>query len=282
MTPNGTPALDPQIPMQAAAGRFGRFMQIAQMKPPSYVDARNFSTAMWHTIADRYPTAIRDAVNALAAPPPAGQPPAAPAANTDGSVALAQLAIAAPPKVLAALEKTVALVPSEMLRAQLTALLSEAGDDYTKLLAATDGWFNAQMDRVSGWYKRETMWIMAAIAVVVVSLTGVDSVAIVRLLSTSDPNALAALANTVQSNVTQSNGAVSSTFDVTTFVHPITDAASAGNWGYHNGTYYRWPGLVATFLALLLGGPFWFQALQSLANVRSAGRKPKRSDQPPQ
>jgi hypothetical protein len=43
----------------------------------------------------------------------------------------------------------------------------------------------------------------------------------------------------------------------------------------------RWLGIALTWLAVWLGGPFWFEALMSLAKVRAAGQKPKRTDQPP-
>ena len=41
------------------------------------------------------------------------------------------------------------------------------------------------------------------------------------------------------------------------------------------------PGMVVTLLALTLGGPLWFDLLLTLINMRGAGRKPKRKDQPP-
>jgi hypothetical protein len=61
--------------------------------------------------------------------------------------------------------------------------------------------------------------------------------------------------------------------DLGSFCHPPTDWIK---------NIWHIPGMLVTFLALLLGGPFWFDALAKLVNVRSAGRKPQRADQPPE
>jgi len=194
-------------------------------------------------------------------------------------------------------------------------LLAQAGDDYTKLLAATDAWFNAEMDRVSGWYARQTQWIVIGIALFVVSFSGVDTLEMVRTLSLTNPATLSAIGDNVlkqacannapstldnvchpttnarnpQQAPTQTtpditsqpatNGPSSgSAFDVTQFLHTRGDPLS--NWGQETATqsglhYWRWPGMLLTWLALALGGPFWFNMLCSIANVRSAGRKPQ-------
>jgi hypothetical protein len=300
----------PSVPLVPAASRIDRFRQIFQMKPPSYLDARNFSSALWSVVATNHPADLQGMVAAFAPAPVAGGP--APAAPT-GATALAQAVIHAPNDVIKTLERTVQNVPSDDLRGQLQALLAAAGNDYEKLLAATDGWFNAQMDRVSGWYKRETQWILIAIGLFVVTVTGVDSIEIVRILSATDAATLEKIADTVRDKVPDPQATASPTsqndvargvikvslggtrasgpqnsaaFDVTTYVHPISDKNSLGNWGYHHDVdgkpvYWRAPGMIVTYLALVLGGPFWFDALKALANIRSSGRKPSRKDQPP-
>lgn len=283
----------PSVSEQAAGTRVGRFWQVFKMKPPSYLDARNFSASVWQTIADKYPAKLTAAVAAL--PNRAGA-----AAPASGSLALAQLIVATPGNVLNTLSSVVQSdVPAGDLREQLSALLAEAQSDYNGLLAATDGWFNAQMDRVTGWYKREMQWIIAALALIVVTITGVDSIEMLKVLSATDAATLTTIAQSVDPNndsqaLIQSatgsaaNGASpAAAFDLTKFVHIVRPTGVFANWAFHTDpkdpktTYYRWPGLVVTYLAVVLGGSFWFDALKSLANVRSAGRKPSRTDQPP-
>ena len=314
----GTTA-EPAVPLTPAQWGPQRYWQILQMKPPSYLDARNFSSALWSVVANAHPAelvaAATHALPAAPAPPPGAPPGAPPAPPVAGATALAQTLIHAPDTVIQTLELTVRNVPSADLQAQLLSLLAAAENDYTKLLAATDGWFNAQMDRVSGWYKRETQWILAALAFFVVTVSGVDSIEIVRILSATDAATLEKIAATVRAsvpdpNATQAPNATSpgvpigiitsslpgatpapapqtAAFDVTTYVHPISEKKNRWNWGYSHvddtskTTYWRWPGMVVTYLALVLGGPFWFDALKTLANVRSSGRKPARKDQPP-
>jgi F0F1-type ATP synthase membrane subunit a len=63
-------------------------------------------------------------------------------------------------------------------------LLSQAQGDYQNLLQSTDAWFNRQMDRVAGWCRRKTQYmvIAIAIAIVIVALLGVDTIKIVSRL----------------------------------------------------------------------------------------------------
>jgi hypothetical protein len=177
------------------------------------------------------------------------------------------LVLANPKKIMTALRTAVgsmSKVPS--LQKPLLSLLATAGDDYDKLLRATDGWFNAQMDRVSGWYRRRTMTIMSVIALIVVSISGIDTPDVVKILSATDPATMQAFVVAAES----ATPTTSRPFDVTKFTHPRIRFWE--NWRTD------FPGLALTWLAVWLGGPFWFDALSSLANVRAAGRKPQRSD----
>ena len=64
----------------------------------------------------------------------------------------------------------------------MTGLLKAANGDVKKFLEATEAWFDAKMERVTGSYKRwAKRWVMV-VAVVVVGVGGVDSIAIARAL----------------------------------------------------------------------------------------------------
>jgi len=47
-----------------------------------------------------------------------------------------------------------------------------------------ESWFNSAMDRVSGWYKRRTQWILLALGFVVAIAVNADAIGIARRLST--------------------------------------------------------------------------------------------------
>src|SRR5438552_4268073 len=55
----------------------------------------------------------------------------------------------------------------EHLAKSLTALLADAEDDLEEFKKNIERWFNNAMERVSGWYKRRTQWLLVVLAVVV-------------------------------------------------------------------------------------------------------------------
>lgn len=267
-----------------------RFLSVSASRPPSYLDARNFSSALWQVLPGVAPAS---------APAPVSADANKSGAETE---ATAQALVAAPLSAVATLEAAVGKLGPQhaKLQQQLESLLAQAGDDYTKLLAATDAWFNAEMDRVTGWYARQTQWIIIVIAFFLVSFAGVDTLEMVRTLSIANPADLSVVANSILvQNCTNStptslkaqcppsaaaptttsltNGPTNDQpFDITQFAHVRTDFA---NWAWLSKTqsglqYHRWQGMLLTWLALALGGPFWFNLLCSFANIRSAGTKP--------
>ena len=227
---------------------------------PSYLDARNFSLALWQTVDRR---------------------------QTGGAATIADT-IQAPSALLADLASRVDALENADLRKALTALVQQAGNDYQLLLTVTDSWFNAQMDRVTGWYKRQSQYVVAAIALVLVSITGLDSVEIATRLS-SDPAMRAEFAAEVARSVpaTSTLHGSGSTPSPSALEALATEgtAQAQNNFAsfFHvafNGDKWRHvPGMFVTLVALTLGGPFWFDLLGSLVNVRGAGRKPERGDQ---
>jgi hypothetical protein len=258
---NTSPKPQLTVAENPAVNGFGRFVNVARSGPPSYLDARNFSLAFWQVVQ----TATKAPNSQPATNPPAQQ-----------TSELAQLiAIANPAAAIAAAKAAVAGMQSSPAQKSLLALITASGDDYEKLLRTTDSWFDAQMDRVSGWYKRRTKTVLFFIALLLVSISGVDSIAVVKVLSATDPNSLATLATSA--GLTINSGAAS--FDITQFASPRPDFWN--NWASRSHSL-RWPGLALTWLAVWLGGPFWFEALLSLINVRATGRVPERTDQPPQ
>jgi hypothetical protein len=221
---------------------------------PSYVDARNFSMAFWQSVL---------AGKAIA---PTGGAPATQAA------AAAPAIVTEPKAFLDALRQSAQVIPNDSLRASVSSLLITAGDDYEKLLKATDAWFNAQMDRVSGWYRRQTQYVLIGIAAIVVIGTGLDSIEVGKHLYAT-PIALSAAAASIQgafpngqtdpAKLQAAYTTVLAGENLQQFMHPLF-----AEFGSH------YPGMIATLIALSLGTPFWFDALGKLVNVRMAGAKP--------
>ena len=98
------------------------------------------------------------------------------------ALTLSREVITDPTKVMGDLALASQRIPNAQLRNSLATLLSHAQGDYAALLKATDDWFNSEMDRVSGWYRRQSQYILIVIAATVVMFTGVDSVELVQRL----------------------------------------------------------------------------------------------------
>ena len=72
------------------------------------------------------------------------------------------------------------------LKEALQALIRSSGRQVETFIASLELWFDAQMDRVSGSYKRWAKRWVIAVATVVVCVGGVDSIAIARTLYAED------------------------------------------------------------------------------------------------
>jgi len=85
--------------------------------------------------------------------------------------------------VRAALQKGAAQggIPGELAKA-LSVLLEDAGNDLEEFKKSIEVWFNSSMDRVSGWYKRRTQWILLLLAVIVTVAMNADTLVIAQTL----------------------------------------------------------------------------------------------------
>jgi hypothetical protein len=246
---------------------------------PSYVDARSFSVAFWQTLRNRLAT-DQSGANAISA-----------AANPQelfDDLKLRINAIDASTSDLGALKQT------------LGSMLTRANGDYDQLLILTDSWFNKQMDRVGGWYRRTAQWILLVFASVLCFGLNIDTVHIVTFF-----NGEAALATQLVSDITtateatpspstSASPAVSSSPSPTTSPSqeegafekakrvdtaltdhdlPLTAFINPGGSRSLQASF----GDLITAAAFAMGAPFWFDLLGKLINVRMAGRKPKKS-----
>src|SRR5262249_30731348 len=139
---------------------------------PSYIPARSFALALMDTIL----------------PASAGNTPVASGATAaDGSSAAA---ITVPPfdpqNPLSALRNAVgsSTTLNKSTKEALLPLIDAAGNDVEKARENIEQWFNSAMDRVSGWYKRRTQAFLLILGLLVASVLNIDSIAIIKHLST--------------------------------------------------------------------------------------------------
>jgi hypothetical protein len=242
---------------------------------PSFIDSRTFSMAFWDTMQS---TAR---------------------AQSAAATGLTKSVVAAPDVLFTTLTGTVAELPPSELQKQLVTIVNESQGTYEGLLRATDAWFDRQMDRVSGWYKRYTQLVLLGIAFVAVFGLGIDSMRIASRLY-ADPatrNALVrAAVNAVPSPAPVPSGAPSpdpgekaasaaqavASIDQSFAQLPVDTYLTGVAGGWYDASAQRpWAtpllhllGLLVTVFAAAAGAPFWFDLLGKLLNVRMAGPKP--------
>jgi hypothetical protein len=158
---------------------------------PSYIPSRTFALALLNTIFPNNP--------ALGQP---GQPP--------NNAAQGGQAGQPDPNPLAALRATVAQLPANdpaaPIQQALLALIDDARGDINRLRKNIEDWYDAAMDRVSGWYKRRVQAIILLLGLVISIALNADSAYIARHLST-DTALRNSLVSAAQVYAQQENGA---------------------------------------------------------------------------
>ena len=123
---------------------------------PSYIPSRTFALALLNTVF------------------PDGTPPASDKAGE--------------PNQLASFRETVSKLPASdaaaPIKKALLALIDDAQGDINKLRANIENWYDAAMDRVSGWYKRRVHAIILVLGLGIAVALNADSAYIARHLST--------------------------------------------------------------------------------------------------
>lgn len=234
-------------------------------KAPSYVATRNFTVSLVHALDLRI---------------------------TDGKINPA------------AVRAQVAALPADLddTKKALLAMLDTAGDEGAKMLSALDAWYDATMDRASGWYKRRAQTILLVIGFVLAALMGADTLAVAQRLSQDHAlraSFVALAASTTQSAPPDTSGnqtdplapvrknltaAIQNTMDGKPATGLIGNLPfSPSDWcapyeafkqGNMADSFFKILGCLLTGLALALGAPFWFGLLQQLNAIRSSGPKP--------
>ena len=71
---------------------------------------------------------------------------------------------------------------NDTVKRALSNFLATAGDDINRVRESIEAWFNSSMDRVTGWYKRRTQWILLVLGLVLSILLNVNTFTIAEKL----------------------------------------------------------------------------------------------------
>jgi hypothetical protein len=183
------------------------------------------------------------------------------------------------------LKNTGAALPQNIKDA-IQAFERVAGQDAAQLQRHLEEWYNTAMDRVSGWYKRRSQWIVLALGLLTAVAVNADCIAIAKRLSTDS--------NLRQSVEHMAEGAAKTNpaTDTRTPIDRIkADLASLDGIGLPlsrdyslkdpralwTATRMHWAGWLITALAVSLGAPFWFDMLNKIMVVRSTVKPSEKS-----
>jgi hypothetical protein len=208
---------------------------------------------------------------------------------------------------LSQLDKKAPLAPT------LRRLWEAANSDIDKFREGIETYLDAEMKRLSGYYRRSIRTVVLSLALIVAVVGGVDTVAVARNLW-RNPDGRAALAREADQlaagSATPSNtqppsaglrsiqvacesaqpaadatistpdeaaaayakvrNCVSDSLDSLTGLGVIDHAIWTDwrGWKHDWSTWYHAVGLLATAIALLLGAPFWFDAIKRVSGIR--------------
>jgi len=180
-------------------------------------------------------------------------------------------------------ERSVAALPDGDLKKTLTAYLRHAGGDIDAFRTHLENWFDDSMDRVSGIYKRLSVYMMLILGLALAIALNVDSISLGRKLieTPSIRSALVASADTAAKGSLPT--APADPQKIIDALRSFEDQQLPIGWNDEKGTGWlaHLAGWLVTAAAVGLGAPFWFSLLQSLTNMRNAGPAPPRADAAP-
>jgi hypothetical protein len=155
-------------------------------------------------------------------------------------------------------------IKNEQLRQLLRSMYDSSAGKVENLQTALATWFDAGMQRVSGAYKRQSQRWCFIIALVLAVIFNIDSFHLFSVLWQHP--ALITEISTPQSSS-----------DALKALHtlPIGWQTNTELWASNVDFLIKMTGWIVTASASLFGGPFWFDLLKNLINLRGTGTKPK-------
>jgi len=223
---------------------------------PSYIPSKNFAMALMDLAA-------RGPVDCAAAGP------------------------ATPVISLDSIRSNVKNIPSPDVQRVLLTALDSAQGSLDRAQQNIEAWYDSGMDRVSGWYKRSTQWIIFMIGLIVAVGMNVNTLVIVDYLYVNDAAraAIVARAEKASANPTLPNQSFEQTKkELNELQLPIGWEGSNGStngprWGKSSGTVWVTAvfGWLLTAFAASMGAPFWFDLLNKVMVIRSTVKPHEKS-----
>ncbi|SFD98938.1 hypothetical protein SAMN05518672_10457 [Chitinophaga sp. CF118] len=172
-------------------------------------------------------------------------------------------------------------------RAMLTALDSAHGS-LDRLQENLEKWFDSSMDRVSGWYKRSTQWILFMIGLIAAIGLNINTIAIADYLFRNEDARKLIVARA--ENAAKDTSLVQMSFDKAQselaelklpmgWENGIIAARNNDNSKFKIWNHLAVPvlGWLLTAFAAALGAPFWFDLLNKVMVIRATVKPAEKS-----
>jgi hypothetical protein len=186
-------------------------------------------------------------------------------------------------------------------RSSLQALVKNADNDVSRFRTAVEHWYDDHMDRVSGWYKRNTAKVTLALGAILIVLLNLNALTIGRTLYTE--TAVSTAVSTVATKGTDCSASPNPQDCLAKLQAQLSAAATAGlpiGWGtvrdclapgakcnwldqrglfsQHGHSFWQLVLVLIGFLIMIIatvpGARFWFGLLNKVGTLRSTGPKP--------
>jgi hypothetical protein len=180
----------------------------------------------------------------------------------------------------------------------LASAIDSAQGDLDKVRQNLEAWYDGAMDRVSGWYKRSTQWIILVVAIGVAGALNVNTITIADSLYRNKALRDAAVAVAQRGEVQNYDDALTQ-FDrmriplgwgggwgapknavekhVIAQRRSANGMASDANFDLWNDVFAPLLGLMITAFAATLGAPFWFDVLNKIMVIRATVKPHQKS-----
>ncbi|WP_051710922.1 hypothetical protein [Andreprevotia chitinilytica] len=170
-------------------------------------------------------------------------------------------------------------IPDPQLKQLLQGMYVRANGRVEDIEKALADWFDHGMDRVSGWYKRQTQALIFIIALLVSITLNVDSLHLFKTLWTHSGDLAKATAGiAAASNASAVANQAPAVKDAIAGLNALPIGWTAETWDQLQQTtplLLMFAGWFLTACSSLFGAPFWFDLLQKITNLRGAGPKPQ-------
>ena len=221
---------------------------------PTYIPSRNFAQALMDLAAR------------------------GPVSSTNSTLASSR------PITLQTIRANLSLLQNPPVQRAVLSALDSAQGDLQKAQANIEAWYDSTMDRVSGWYKRSTQWILLAIGLTIAVALNVNTITIGNYLylNKTAREAVVARAQAAADADSKDKDAQAKDFTYQKAQKTLDELSlpigGSERWqDTKTKTFPTLGGWLLTGIAASFGAPFWFDLLNKFMVVRSTVKPHQKS-----